>query len=165
MKTLLPLIAIAALFSCNKHHENPNEVNASDRNFIFQAYLSNRAEIKAGQSGLAKSTNAGVINFSRSLIDQYSAAQQDLVEVAKALKYSWGDTSFISVQNFSEYSGHAFDTAFMKSRVRAHMSSLNNFQSELNSGNNPYLRYYYLNKYIDKVRSFFATADSISRTL
>lgn len=169
MRKLLPVAVIATLLiSCQKDETNPNEVNAADKAFLLQTYIAGRAEIDAGSLAVKKTSNPFVRDFGQRIVADYNLAQADLLAVARELGLSLNDTAAIyseSAANLRELSGYSFDTAYVNSRVRTHLVSLNTFQEELNKGNNPYVRYYFFNKYIDKVRAYYQEADSLSRAL
>lgn len=74
-------------------------------------------------------------------------------------------TTFMMACMLNERNGYSFDTAYMRSRTLSQMNTLNIFQNELNNGNNTYVRYYFLNKYADKIRAYYLEADSILRVL
>jgi putative membrane protein len=169
MRKLLPVAVVAILMiSCSKEKEEPNEVNPTDKAFIVQTYLAGKAEIRAGQLAIDKGSSITVKNFAHQIVADYQLMQSDLIAVANKLNFALTDTATLSAQNISglaESSGFAFDTAYLGSRARSHLSILSVFQQELNEGNNPYVRYYFLNKYIDKIRGYFREADSLSRAL
>jgi putative membrane protein len=166
MRKLLPVVIATLLIACKKNDRNPNEVNSTDKNFLIQTYLAAKAEIEAGQLALNKSGNAVVQNLGQRIIADYKAAQTDLIAVANKLKFSLSDTATIGsrrITYLNELNGYSFDTAYIQSSMRSQSGLLRNFQDELNNGNNTYVRYYFLNKYIDKVRAYYSEADSISR--
>jgi putative membrane protein len=168
MRKLLPVVIATLLIACKKDNDNPNEVNSTDKNFLIQTYLAAKGEIQAGQLALNKSGNGMVQSFGQRIIADYKAAQTDLIAVANKLNFSLTDTTMIgnrSISYFDELSGYSFDTAYLQSRMQSQLELLRKFQIELNNGNNTYVRYYFLNKYIDKVRAYYQEADSISRAL
>jgi predicted outer membrane protein len=168
MRKLLPVVIATLMIACKKNNDNPNEVNSTDKTFLLQTYLAGKEEIKAGQLAISKTSNAAVKEFGQQIIDGYRMAQSDIVDVANKLNLALTDTVSISTRGSStlgELSGYSFDTAYIKSRARSQMVMLGIFQNELNNGNNTYVRYYYLNKYIDKVQDYFHKADSLSRAL
>jgi putative membrane protein len=170
MRKLLPLMMMMTAFmiSCKKNNDNPNAVNSTDKNFIIQTYLASKAEIQSGQLALNKANSSSVQNFGRRIISGYKDVQSDLIAVANKLNFPLTDTVSISRQAISalnDLNGYSFDTAYMRSRALSQRTTLDIFQNELGNGNNTYLRYYFLNKYIDKIRAYYIEADSLSRTL
>jgi putative membrane protein len=168
MRKLIPVAIATLLIACTKNHDNPNEVNAADKAFLIQMYQASKEEIKAGQLAINKTSSAAVKEFGQQMITGYAMAQSDLVAVASKLSFSLADTFVIHTQASSalnEVDGYVFDTAYTRSRLRSQSALLTVFQNELNSGNNTYVRYYFLNKYIDKVRAYRQLADSLSRRL
>lgn len=166
MRKLLPVVIATLLIACKKDNDNPNEVNSTDKNFLVQTYLAAKTEIQVGELALNKSGSGIVQNFGQRIIADYRAAQTDLIAVANKLNLSLTDTATIrinSISSLNELNGYSFDTAYLRSRREDQLNLLGHFQDELNSGNNTYIRYYFLNKYIDKVRAYYEEADSISR--
>lgn len=167
MRKLLHAIIISIfLLACNKGNEDPNSLNEQDKVFLRQVYISNKIEIEAGQLALNTSNNTMVRNFARDVVNYYNRAQMDLKEVFNKVAFQL-DSNLIPAQGllFSDLSGYTFDTSYMKSRVITHRNLLSVFQNELNEGNHTYVRYYYLNKYLDGIRSYSLQADSIARAL
>lgn len=169
MRKLLPVVLIATLMiSCKKENDNPNELNSTDKNFLIQTYLVTKEEIRLGQLAINKTNHPPIQNFGQRIIADYKAAQADLKEVANKLHFALTDTVTLGMQSTSslnELNGYFFDTAYIHSRARSQMNTLGLFQNELNNGNNTYLKYYFLNKYIDKVRSYYQEAESLARSL
>lgn len=167
MRKSLPLaLSLLFLAACSKNNENPNALNDQDRIFLNKVYQVNKTESEAGQLALDKSTDGGLKNFAQSAIATYSAAQKDLFELVNKIGFRL-DTNSVQTMSASlnELSGHSFDMAYIQSRVSSHRQILGIYQSELNEGNQTYVRYYYLNKYIDRIRLLFQQADSLSRRM
>lgn len=167
MKRMLPVAMMALLLSCNKHDDNPNAVNAVDKQFMIQTYLDNRTEIQSSQMALNLSTNSDVRYFANALFRQSSFAQSDLIAVAKQINFSLTDTASENYQSASTTNGTTgySDTGYIRNSARILQSSLRSFQNELNEGNNTYLRHYYLNKYVNGIKDYYLLADSLSRKL
>lgn len=168
MRKLLPVVIATFMIACKKENNNPNTVNATDKNFLIQTYLASKAETQAGRLALNKSNSAIIQNFGQRISIDYDAMQMDIIAVANKLNFALTDTSAISAQsvsNLNELNGYSFDTAYILSRMRTQFNTLNNFQNEMNNGNNTYVRYYFLNKYVDKIRNYYLEADSISRAM
>jgi putative membrane protein len=166
MRKLLPVVIATLMIACKKNNDNPNDVNATDKAFLVQAYQAGREEIKTGQLALNRSNDQAVKTFAQNLIAGYTEAQSDLIAVANKIGFALTDTVSVRAQTISalnDLNGFSFDTAYTASRVRTQMAVLSIYQNELNNGNNTYVRYYFLQKHLDKVRAFFQQADSLSR--
>lgn len=169
MRKLLPVVMIATfIVACKKNNDNPNAVNATDKSFLTQTYLASKTEIQLGKLALAKTSNPNVQSFGQRIITSYKEMQSELMAVADKINFPISDTAFISGQSATpliELSAPSFDAAYMRNAASNHRNILDQFQNELSNGNNTYVRYYFLNKYIDKIRAYYIEADSISRRL
>lgn len=166
MRKVLPVVMIIVLFSCSKKNDDPNTLNNDDRLFISSLIQSHKQEIREGQLALSRSQHPAVRMFASEAIDQYSAAQDYVMEVISKVGYDLNDTTSVSLQ--SDYSrnssGFDFDTAYMKSRVRSHQALMEQYRNEINNGNHTYVRYYLVNQGLDRVRTNWLRADSIARS-
>jgi|SRR5579875_2087770 len=165
MRRVLPAIMVAFVFmSCKKESlENPNTVNAADQKFMLQMAKAANAEIHAGNLAVGKSSNPVVQQFGQAVAAKYSMALTDLQDLAHKLNFSLPqpdneENNFLT----NELQGYSFDTSYMKSRVQSFALIMDDFKAEVNNGNNPYVRYYYVNKYLDASRAYYLQADSIA---
>lgn len=168
MKRMLPAaIILVLLVSCTKREDNPNAVNQTDKDFILKTYLTNKSLIQSGKLALNQSNNSSIKYFSQAIVRQSQFAQTDLIAVATKINFNLSDTSLNNPP--SGFTGSAAteysDAAYIKNSADVLQSSLRVFQKELNEGNNTYLRYYYLNKYVSGIKEFYLFADSLSRKL
>ena len=165
MKRMLPAaIILVLLVSCTKRDDNPNAVNQTDKDFMLQTYFTNKILIQSGKLALNQSNNSSIKYFSQSIVRQSEFAQTDLIAVANKINFNLSDTSKnnpLPANATSEYS----DAVYIKNNAAVLQSFLLVFQKELNEGNNTYLRYYYLNKYVGGIKEFYLFADSLSRKL
>ena len=168
MRKLLPVVMIATfIVACKKNTDNPNAVNSTDKSFLTQTYLASKAEIQLGKLALNKTGSPTVQSFGQRIMARYKEVQSDLIAVASKINFLLTDTVMISNQTTSalnELNGLAFDMAYMRNVASNQRKTLENFQNELTNGNNTYVRYYFLNKYIDNIRAFYIEADSLSRS-
>jgi predicted outer membrane protein len=166
MRMLLPFVVLTTLsIACNKDDDNPNAVNSSDKNFLIQTFQAARAEIKAGGLALINSNSSVVQNFSQRVITDYRSMQSDIKAVADKINFALTDTVALTIQSANNVSGYSFDTAYIRSTARNQINLLSIFQNETNTGNNTYVRHYFLNKYVDMIKAYYLEADSIFRTL
>jgi predicted outer membrane protein len=155
------------LFSCYKN-DDPNLLNKTDKEFLLRTYLQSRMEIEAGQLALGRGHHPSVYQFAQKLITHYTATREDVMTVAQEIGYNLSDTASLQLLNTSGLeliAGSSFDTAYLNSCISSHHEILNSFQKEFNEGNNTYVRYYLINRHIDKVKEYLVEADSLSRTL
>ena len=168
MRKVLPVAMMFILLSCYKKDVDPNTLNKTDKVFLNQVFVANKAEIEAGQMALRKSSHPLVQQFAISAIDHYSWSQADMNEVLQTIGYALTDTAMVHAQSMATLNsleGFSFDTAYINSRVKSHEALVRQYQQELNEGNHTYVRYYFLNRNLDQVRKNFYKADSISRVL
>jgi len=168
MRKVLPVVIATLMIACKKNNDNPNEVNSTDKAFLIQIYQASRDEIKAGKLAMDRANDPAVRRLGEDILAGYQSAQSDLIDVANKLSLSLTDTAMVHAQGgaaLGEISSYSFDTAYVQSRTRSQLAILHLFQDELNNGNNPYVRYYFLNRHIDKVRTYLHQADSLSRAL
>ena len=131
MRKLLPVVIATIMIDCKKNNDNPNEVNATDKAFLVQAYQAGKEEIRTGQLALSQSTNPAIKAFAHNLISGYTDAQSDLLAVASKVGFALTDTFSLRTQTASTLttlSGDSFDTAYAGSRMRWVMKVLSIFQ-------------------------------------
>jgi predicted outer membrane protein len=155
------------MIGCNKQNDNPNAVNSTDKNFLIQTYVAAK-QTQSCTLALNKSSSPSIRNFSQKVLGKYKAMETDLIAIAYKLNLALTDTTSIgneSLNDLNELNGYSFDSAYIRSTAKSQMNALSLFENEINNGNNTYVRYYFVNKYIDDVRSLYFEADSISRVL
>lgn len=166
MKRMLPAVLVVLLMACNKKDDNPNAINAMDRNFILQMYAINKIEIQSAQAPLSQSNNNSIQRLAKATFMQFMSAQSDLLALAKEIKFDLSDTASENQQSMFETintNGYT-DVGFIKANVQTLQSAMNLFQKELNEGNNTYLQHYYINKYVSGTKDLYWFADSLSKS-
>src|SRR4051794_34370577 len=123
------------IMGCAKHDEN-NDLNSVDYEFLQQTSKYNTGEIAAAELAISKSTNAVVKGFARDISSSYADAQSELEAQANYLKVALTNSLNIgsrAVSNsLNSFSGYQFDTAYLWSRVRAHKDMLSVYQRTFN---------------------------------
>jgi putative membrane protein len=157
---------VFVLTACNKDEEN--DVNATDREYVRLASISNNAEVQTGQLAATKGNSAAVKAFGSQMVMEHGMAQTDLKNRASAAGLSVADTVDAEHRMIAAYlntlSGYSFDTAYINSQVKDHQRTINFFQMEINDGNHQQLRSY-ANQYLPHIQMHFNRADSIRRVL
>ena len=144
------LLGLAALtlgtVSCqNNDNGTPaSRVSEQDREYARNTAYSNLAEVAMGQLALSKSTNPAVMEFAEIMVNDHSAVQTDLRELATSLHVQLPDTlkteDRLTQDGLSVLEGVAFDNAYMNAQVLAHEQSLDVQQVQIDQGENVELR-------------------------
>ncbi|HEU4471833.1 MAG TPA: DUF4142 domain-containing protein [Flavisolibacter sp.] len=156
------------LTACKKHDETINQLTATDLNFMMQASMENQSRIMLGSLAAARSTRPEVSGFAQQTVLAKQQEQQALLLLADELGMTLRDTvdtdSRMLRQRLSALQGYAFDTAYMKSQLRAAQKTMSLFQQEFNEGKHLSVRSY-VNRYLEDVTNQYYKADSVFRLL
>jgi len=169
MKQIYCTAALSALLlmACTKHNEN-NDLNSVDYQFLQQVSRYNKAEIAMGELATTKSSNASVASLAQNMVVDYTGTQTELEGQASYLQVALLDSLNIGSRNttnsLESFSGYQFDTAYLHSRVRAHQMMLAVYQKTFNEGNNASIKGF-VHRHIDLVKDNYLRADSLVRRL
>ena len=163
------IVATALLFAaCKKDNNDTKEpVSAQDETFIVKASQSNRAEIDLGNLALQKATDSTVKMFAQMMVDDHTTAQNDLQTVVGNLNTTANLNDSLSADQVAMHtmlqglSGTAFDSAYIQGQLLGHQQTLNDFDTELNGGQNARVKTYAAT-YRPKIQSHYTLADSIA---
>lgn len=120
------------------------QVSAQDQEFARKAAASGLAEVAA--AGLAKDHAQAndVRDFAQQMINDHSAVNQQLAQVAQQLGISLptqtDEAHQREAQELAKLSGAQFDRAYMQGQIRDHEEAVSLFRTEAESGSNPQLR-------------------------
>jgi len=160
----LAIVVIAALATaCDSEDLTP--MRQVDRDFIVKASEANLAEIELGELAATKATAASVRNFAEMMITEHQAAYDELESIA--IDKSTGITTSVNFehqeikQKLTEMSGHAFDTAYMRSTIKDHEKAIELFETEISNGNDPHVKEHAV-QYLPQIQRHHHKADSIS---
>lgn len=108
---------------------------AFDSQVITQAAQSNNAEIQTSQLALQRATSNEVKQYAQQMIDEHTAANQQLAQIAAqygvTLPTTPPPTEAAVAQRLAQLSGVAFDRAYLEAQVNAHQRTATLFQSAL----------------------------------
>lgn len=108
---------------------------AFDTQFISQAAQSNNAEIQTSQLALQRATSNEVKQYAQQMIDEHTAANQQLAQIARQYRVTLPTTppptEAAVAQRLAQLSGIAFDRAYLEAQVNAHQKTATMFQSAL----------------------------------
>lgn len=138
---LLPL----ALAACAPMMADPATLS-SDALFAQAATGSNLFEIQSSQLALQNASAASVKTFAQQMITDHTAAQNQLMGIAKTqnilLPTTLTPDKQLKLRNLAALSGAAFDSAYLTEQVLAHQLTLSVLQNELSAGANADLKGY-----------------------
>jgi putative membrane protein len=172
MKLLSSSLILCVLFfvfaSCNKNDNNNTSLNSQDNYFLQQASYSNYAEINAGSIAAVRGSVDSVRMFGSMMVSDHGEAQSSLDSLGNkftvALPTTPDSAHLAMADTLQTLSGHEFDTAYIGSQVRDHMTSIALFQQELAAGNNQEIKNY-ANKYLPIIEMHLQDAQNIQQQI
>ncbi|HEY9622309.1 MAG TPA: DUF4142 domain-containing protein [Crinalium sp.] len=114
-----------------------------DREFLTMAIQGNNAEIQTSQLALQRSNNNTVRQYAQRMIQEHTAANRDLTQLANQNRVSIpaavDPLSRAIATRLSQLSGAEFDQAYMGTQVNAHLKAISLYQTQIQQGQNPTL--------------------------
>lgn len=110
--------------------------------FVDNASAKGMAEIQTSQLALEKSKSADVQSFAKMMIDDHTAANRKLAEVAKGLQVPLArETELMdrAKKMILEYRDGSFDKAYANNQVKAHEATIQLFEDEIRTSQTPEL--------------------------
>lgn len=112
--------------------------NTADMKFAMTAAQDGMTEVELGRLAVQKGTSDAVKQFGQRMIDDHTAANQQLMQLATSRGMTLPTTldakHAAMVQKFQSLSGAAFDRAYAKQMVRDHRKAVDLFQKEADRG-------------------------------
>ncbi|NYI04791.1 DUF4142 domain-containing protein [Allostreptomyces psammosilenae] len=116
-------------------------VNEQDRTFLMSAHQSNLAEIAAANSALARSANPALLDIARTLLDDHTAMDAEVVQTAGELGVALPDAPTPEQQEtlreVESHTGEAYDQAWTAAMITAHENALALRRTEIAEGSAP----------------------------
>ncbi|MBS0559773.1 MAG: DUF4142 domain-containing protein [Proteobacteria bacterium] len=114
-----------------------------DASFVAQQVGNNMAEIQAGQLALQRTQNPTVRNYAEKMINDYSAANASLMQIAAqhGVRTPMGLTPSDqdALNQLSQLQGKDFDRAYIDAMIRAHGTTVLQMNDELQHGLSQYV--------------------------
>jgi len=166
MKINVVLLGLALLLgACDRDDDNPNGINANDRDFVMKASMGNFAEVDAGILAASKATNEGIRDFGNMMAKEHTDAQNKLKPIAADLQLPAPDSldaAHVALKaKLSTLTGRAFDSVYIHSQVADHHTTIDLFEKESRSGANKQLREY-ANNLLPNLNMHLHMADSLA---
>lgn len=122
----------------NSSQRRTSTAAALDREFLIMAAQGNNAEILTSQLARQKSRNQSVLQFADRMIQEHTAANQQLETLARqygvTLPRDAGPLDNAVARRLNELSGSEFDRAYMDAQVASHMKSVALYNTQVQLG-------------------------------
>jgi putative membrane protein len=143
----------------------------ADDSFLSKASQANLSEMEEGKLAASMGESAEVKKYGQQMLNDHTAAQNDLLALAKKETVSLpkaADEEHQAIKmELMKLSGHAFDSAYLKNQLLDHQSAVVLFQAEIESGKDPDV-IVYAKKYLPKLKmhlQMFQSAASESKNI
>jgi putative membrane protein len=139
-------------------------LSEQDQKFVQDAAKGGMMEIRMGQLGLERGASPAVKALSQHLVNDHTAANNELAALAKQKGVSLlgDDAQMAASMPFAKKSGDDFDKAFARTAVEDHQKDIAKFEKEASSGNDPDLKNW-ASKTLPTLRAHLAEAQALSK--
>jgi putative membrane protein len=118
--------------------------SVNDNDFAKEAGQGGMAEVKLGQLAEDKGSSQAVKDFGKRMVEDHSAANEKLKDVASREKVTLPNKLDKKDQKtydqLSQLSGEAFDRAYAKDMIKDHEHDISVFKDEASNGQNPAIK-------------------------
>lgn len=178
MKKYLSIFALSSLaffFSCDNRSSNDSmdraeEINeerdipGKDADFVTTAAARNMFEVEAGKLAAERATNADVKSFAQRMVNDHSAAGNELQQLAGrlniAIPQSLPDDKRDKLNDLREKQGIDFDKKYMDMMESSHKESVDDFEDAAENAETPDIRNWAAQK-VNTLREHHQTADNL----
>jgi putative membrane protein len=116
-------------------------IRVDDKKFAKDAALGGMTEVELGKLAVQKSSNDEVKQFGQKLVDEHTAANNQLKDVAGKenieIPGSIDSKRQSRIDKLSKLSGEDFDKAFLKDQLKDHEAQVRDFSAEAQGGSDP----------------------------
>lgn len=123
---------------------NKTEKPLTDKEFVMRAAQGGMTEVQLGKLASDKGGSSQVKDFGSRMVKDHSQANDELKSLADKKGFALSSALDVrhqaQVDKLSRLSGSAFDKAYVTNQVRAHESTVELFQQEASSGQDPDLK-------------------------
>jgi putative membrane protein len=138
-------------------------LNSQDKQFLNEAANGNMHEVQMGHLGLQKAASDGTKKFSQRLVDDHTAAGNEVRELAQKKGVTIADDHKDVAKNaFASKTGSEFDKAFAKDMVEDHRKDIEAFDKENKNGSDPDVKKW-AEKTLPTLKSHLQQAESLAK--
>lgn len=170
----LSLLLVAALTACKPEKDDLSapqrprgargmEFSDQDRAFFEKAAQGNNAEVAVATLGASRATDPAIVEFAKTLVDDHSAAQKELLVIATKRSVVLPDSLGERQRSFDEVvdeEGERFEDLFMTRMIEDHQNAIALYQAQLSGGKDPLLKEYAATM-LPKIQAHLAKAKEI----
>lgn len=144
----LPVVSVARSNASNSKHatQNSAQMMPTGNQFITDAAKVNLGEIELGKLAEQKGGNAAVRDFGKRMVDDHTQLQSQLESLAKSkgvtLPTQAGSDAMTLRDELAKDSGMKFDDDYMQHMLSGHKQAIDNFENEIEHGQNPAFKTY-----------------------
>ena len=140
----------------------------ADRKFIEEAANSGMFEVQVGQLAVSKASDANVKSFASTLVDQHTAANNELVKIANArgveLPAAPGRGLRRDIEKLGKKNGEEFDRDFVRDvGIKAHEKDIKMFQKAGKDVKDPELKAF-VDKTLPHLQEHLAAAEKLPQS-
>lgn len=165
LRAVALLLAAAMSFPAYAQRDATAGADPGERRFAIESLSLSLAGIRLGRLALQKSFDAEVRSVARRMVDDFAAISQRLRAVSRErgvrLPEEPPTEALVRSQQLAEFSGDAFDRAFMPHAVRYHSQLTALFRAQSESEEGPYRQL--AEEYLPRLRQHLRIADSVAR--
>jgi putative membrane protein len=145
-----------------------SKIARGDRKFIEEAASSGMFEVQVGQLAASKATDANVKSFASMLVDQHTAANNELVKIANAkgveLPAAPKHSMRREIEKLGKKNGDAFDRDFVREvGIKDHKKDIKEFEKASKDVKDPELKAF-VDKTLPTLREHLAAAEKLPQS-
>jgi putative membrane protein len=119
----------------------PVSSKVDDKKFLNDAAVGGMTEVELGKLAVQKASNDAVKQFGQKMVDDHTAANNNLKDVAGKESVNVPDSldskHQARIDKLSKLSGEQFDKAYVKDQLKDHETDVRDFQTEAQNGTDP----------------------------
>ena len=158
-------MSIVITSACDDDNDDNDDLHETDRTFMVNAAMANKAEIELGAIAASKGQAEGVKMFGSLMVQEHQTALDELNEIADDEDVDLPNTLDQKHQQLKQQllslNGYTFDTTYIRSQIMDHEQAIELFENEAAYGRERRIKEY-ANKYLPHIKNHLHKADSIS---
>lgn len=140
------------------------KLSDQDQKFMQDAAKGGMMEVHMGQMGLEHGGSQGVKTLSQHLVNDHTAANKELTDLAKkkGVSLPGDDAKMAASMPFASKNGADFDKEFARTAVEDHQKDIAEFEKEASSGTDPDIKNW-ASKTLPTLRAHLAEAQALQK--